>query len=115
MERSYARPRWISPRQIPSRSEEHTSELQSLTNLVCRLLLEKKSTGQGELAPSTVPRRDYLLVPSPVVAGWASPSQGRIMPGDVPSSLLAEWVLFFLKNGRPPEPTPFPLPPAFRT
>src|SRR5438046_6880281 len=27
-----------------SRSEEHTSELQSLTNLVCRLLLEKKKT-----------------------------------------------------------------------
>src|SRR5437016_7394608 len=26
----------------PARSEEHTSELQSLTNLVCRLLLEKK-------------------------------------------------------------------------
>src|SRR5262244_1114042 len=26
----------------PPRSEEHTSELQSLTNLVCRLLLEKK-------------------------------------------------------------------------
>src|SRR5262249_61135648 len=28
------------------RSEEHTSELQSLTNLVCRLLLEKKNTHQ---------------------------------------------------------------------
>src|SRR5438093_5101899 len=27
-----------------ARSEEHTSELQSLTNLVCRLLLEKKNT-----------------------------------------------------------------------
>src|SRR5438046_6507541 len=27
---------------VISRSEEHTSELQSLTNLVCRLLLEKK-------------------------------------------------------------------------
>src|SRR5437016_11841904 len=27
---------------LPMRSEEHTSELQSLTNLVCRLLLEKK-------------------------------------------------------------------------
>src|SRR5262249_59995012 len=26
------------------RSEEHTSELQSLTNLVCRLLLEKKNS-----------------------------------------------------------------------
>src|SRR5258706_15838183 len=28
------------------RSEEHTSELQSLTNLVCRLLLEKKKKDQ---------------------------------------------------------------------
>src|SRR5262249_60068286 len=28
------------------RSEEHTSELQSLTNLVCRLLLEKKKKAQ---------------------------------------------------------------------
>src|SRR5437016_6719512 len=27
---------------MAGRSEEHTSELQSLTNLVCRLLLEKK-------------------------------------------------------------------------
>src|SRR5438046_8028241 len=35
----------ISPRLpfwVAARSEEHTSELQSLTNLVCRLLLEKK-------------------------------------------------------------------------
>src|SRR2546427_2075379 len=29
-------------REIPERSEEHTSELQSQSNLVCRLLLEKK-------------------------------------------------------------------------
>src|SRR5437016_8312237 len=29
-----------------NRSEEHTSELQSLTNLVCRLLLEKKKKKQ---------------------------------------------------------------------
>src|SRR5258706_2108522 len=28
------------------RSEEHTSELQSLTNLVCRLLLEKKKAAE---------------------------------------------------------------------
>src|SRR5215204_6650112 len=28
----------------PSRSEEHTSELQSHSDLVCRLLLEKKKT-----------------------------------------------------------------------
>src|SRR2546425_6780482 len=29
---------------FPARSEEHTSELQSLAYLVCRLLLEKKNT-----------------------------------------------------------------------
>src|SRR5258706_11949021 len=41
-------PNRFSERKLPvivedsDRSEEHTSELQSLTNLVCRLLLEKK-------------------------------------------------------------------------
>src|SRR5262245_16369875 len=34
------RTRWLGA----SRSEEHTSELQSLRHLVCRLLLEKKKT-----------------------------------------------------------------------
>src|SRR2546430_13309206 len=29
---------------VPARSEEHTSELQSQSNIVCRLLLEKKKT-----------------------------------------------------------------------
>src|SRR5260370_31163945 len=36
---------WIGKRStIVLRSEEHTSELQSHLNLVCRLLLEKKKT-----------------------------------------------------------------------
>src|SRR5256885_4385898 len=34
--------RWSALRKISQRSEEHTSELQSPCNLVCRLLLEKK-------------------------------------------------------------------------
>src|SRR5438876_6865226 len=35
-----------------SRSEEHTSELQSPVHLVCRLLLEKKKLGRrGSVAP----------------------------------------------------------------
>src|SRR2546430_10699776 len=34
---------------ISSRSEEHTSELQSQSNLVCRLLLEKKKRGEQTL------------------------------------------------------------------
>src|SRR5258706_7114319 len=38
---------------ISIRSEEHTSELQSLTNLVCRLLLEKKKKPLAS-SPGTV-------------------------------------------------------------
>src|SRR2546430_8720603 len=33
-------------REVVGRSEEHTSELQSQSNLVCRLLLEKKKNGE---------------------------------------------------------------------
>src|SRR2546426_8585881 len=53
---------------LVSRSEEHTSELQSPCNLVCRLLLEKKkksprscstspdgSTSRGERVPCLAP------------------------------------------------------------
>src|SRR2546430_4103483 len=36
----------------PGRSEEHTSELQSQSNLVCRLLLEKKKTAIDAARPS---------------------------------------------------------------
>src|SRR5229473_5323279 len=35
-------PLWRPRHSPPTRSEEHTSELQSLAYLVCRLLLEKK-------------------------------------------------------------------------
>src|SRR2546425_3774544 len=41
-------------RRGPHRSEEHTSELQSLAYLVCRLLLEKKRTKcSGETSSGT--------------------------------------------------------------
>src|SRR2546430_10152439 len=36
-------------REMPARSEEHTSELQSQSNLVCRLLLEKKKSNTATL------------------------------------------------------------------
>src|SRR5688572_32363714 len=35
--------RFLPPESVAKRSEEHTSELQSQSNLVCRLLLEKKN------------------------------------------------------------------------
>src|SRR2546430_3265415 len=40
--RRAGRPRQVSTTRPPARSEEHTSELHSQSNLVCRLLLEKK-------------------------------------------------------------------------
>src|SRR5256886_205689 len=58
------------------RSEEHTSELQSQSNLVCRLLLEKKqdidrglppparaALGRGHRAPLTAPHDQPVLHP----------------------------------------------------
>src|SRR5438045_5017134 len=41
--------RSTAPRARGLRSEEHTSELQSLRHLVCRLLLEKKKTKSNSL------------------------------------------------------------------
>src|SRR2546429_3969817 len=46
-------PRLISTRRNRTRSEEHTSELQSRLHLVCRLLLEKKKNLHS--APSAGP------------------------------------------------------------
>src|SRR2546430_10257127 len=40
------------------RSEEHTSELQSQSNLVCRLLLEKKKTNH---LSTSLPIRKFLM------------------------------------------------------
>src|SRR2546430_12074547 len=53
------------------RSEEHTSELQSQSNLVCRLLLEKKKLLSPDLMRSTViltiNRRQHRFNPHLVV------------------------------------------------
>src|SRR2546425_7554171 len=47
---------FILLRDDPTRSEEHTSELQSLAYLVCRLLLEKKKP-RDHPARTHLPRR----------------------------------------------------------
>src|SRR5438132_4726977 len=41
------------PRQGRRRSEEHTSELQSHSELVCRLLLDKKNLDRDDSGPGT--------------------------------------------------------------
>src|SRR2546430_3945318 len=81
------------------RSEEHTSELQSQSNLVCRLLLEKKKDTRlrgpaldrlGDPGAARQPGRHSAPRPAPA-------------PGELPSALPA-----------PPEQPDRPYPPADR-
>src|SRR5690349_22509221 len=44
-----------------SRSEEHTSELQSRRDLVCRLLLEKKKSGPPFLWHQRMAQKGFLI------------------------------------------------------
>src|SRR2546425_6038810 len=57
------------------RSEEHTSELQSLAYLVCRLLLEKKKHIRRFITPSdkTLPMRASAPRLPPVTSSSTSP------------------------------------------
>src|SRR5205814_7824936 len=59
--------RWSSP-VARRRSEEHTSELQSLRHLVCRLLLEKKKTQrltpQSTISHISITRTSMRPIPS---------------------------------------------------
>src|SRR3954466_16435436 len=55
------RPPSLGPRPCSAaRSEEHTSELQSHDNLVCRLLLEKKTTATLDPAALTDAARTWI-------------------------------------------------------
>src|SRR5438093_3374585 len=62
-----------------ARSEEHTSELQSLTNLVCRLLLEKKKRSASHLRIHLFPKIGILM---------ASISLGFIWDINVPAGII---------------------------
>src|SRR2546430_5009240 len=60
------------PTPNPPRSEEHTSELQSQSNLVCRLLLEKKKTKTKLL---TEDLRTTTTSPAPLLWPCGLPSR----------------------------------------
>src|ERR1039457_4186517 len=82
-----------------NRSEEHTSELQSPCNLVCRLLLEKKKsilrTGHW--------RHAFAVTASSSAKTCATSSRKGLVT-----------FFFFLFIRLPPGSTPFPSPPLFR-
>src|SRR5256885_2457056 len=78
-----------APEIISSRSEEHTSELQSPCNLVCRLLLEKKKNPVPAPPGPEAPRRAIArtLAPDPDRAirrgGRGGHEPGRMGPSAI--------------------------------
>src|SRR6266571_3291210 len=98
----------VAPRR---RSEEHTSELQSHVNLVCRLLLEKKKIFAPivavhqliEKAKTTI--ADYDLIEANEAFAVQALADGRALGWDC---------FFFLMIRRPPRSTLFPYTTLFR-
>src|SRR2546430_8052734 len=62
---SVGKPCKRQPEGLDVRSEEHTSELQSQSNLVCRLLLEKKKNQYASTPTSSAARRRAPTMPAP--------------------------------------------------
>src|ERR1041384_6370582 len=97
--------------QVRIRSEEHTSELQSLAYLVCRLLLEKKtkayrnpSTSQCDAGlPSTVAALAVFSHDTPSATLGLSKASGL--------ALLFSFFFFFFIDPPPPQLSPPPPPP----
>src|ERR1035438_6471872 len=97
------------------RSEEHTSELQSLRHLVCRLLLEKKKNTNTNARPcctSEQHRAPRSTVRRAAVVCAVRPPRLSILLRFVVAIVL--FVFFFLMIGRPPRSTLFPYTPLFR-
>src|SRR6202021_625006 len=96
------------------RSEEHTSELQSHSDLVCRLLLEKKN---NQLLPRRIHRRELTRTrPDPF------PPRAAVVDIFVPCVLeILERPIeircrcFFFKARATPKFHPFSPPPPFPT
>src|SRR4030067_358194 len=97
------------------RSEEHTSELQSHLNLVCRLLLEKKN--KKRTVQDIAVRR---VIKNKIGAGGTCTSScTAVLPffysfSRLTISLCLFFFFFFNERG-PTKIPPFPLPAAFPT
>src|SRR6267378_3403985 len=91
------------------RSEEHTSELQSRRDLVCRLLLEKKKEALLSFAPKAAP----LVGPCVAAISFLS-ARGRSCAKFSSTPFFVIVSFFFLMIRRPPRSTLFPYTTLFR-
>src|ERR1022692_2659329 len=96
-------------------SEEHTSELQSPCNLVCRLLLEKKKTKRNR-HPCTPPTSQTAREHS-ISTARGAPNRQPVRcraPLSCRPLLAIFFFFFFLMIRRPPRSTLFPYTTLFR-
>src|SRR3954465_8350356 len=97
-----------------ARSEEHTSELQSHDNLVCRLLLEKKNHNHARYSrpPHTPTHPPPPSSPARLAGAAGGVDDSRW--GGCEGGRSGVAFFFFLRMGRPPKSTLFPSTPLFR-
>src|SRR2546430_2838166 len=86
------------PEYTPHRSEEHTSELQSQSNLVCRLLLEKKK--KEVINPSRIDAHSLTTISTSLCKLRESDHAGFTTHLQRPplSTLLSEWLQSVFKH-----------------
>src|SRR3979411_2738968 len=97
-----------------NRSEEHTSELQSRKDLVCRLLLEKRRRADARAIAAATPRPNCARSTSAfrfLSLSHASTNHSTSQPSLARHSAAH---LFFLKKRGPPKTSPLPLPAPLR-
>src|ERR1022692_3976183 len=97
------------------RSEEHTSELQSPCNLVCRLLLEKKKKKKRLHRQKTPRQRVYTTAVHDSCPRCAAYFLQVCTYGAVSALLFFFFFFFFLMIRRPPRSTLFPYTTLFRS
>src|ERR1022692_4628686 len=95
------------------RSEEHTSELQSPCNLVCRLLLEKKKKKQNMNKHTAVNQHAIRTAPSLACPAALVLAHGACRGCRFSAPRMCLFFFFFLKAGAPPKSPPFPPPAPF--
>src|ERR1022692_3921698 len=103
------------PCALPIRSEEHTSELQSPCNLVCRLLLEKKKKTHTPHVSTTTQYYNCHHVSQHLTRAQDPRAYGSTLLLSMLFRLFCFFFFFFfLMIRRPPRSTLFPYTTLFR-
>src|SRR6266511_3936054 len=98
----------------PERSEEHTSELQSRENLVCRLLLEKKNKMADYAARITSKIKAFPIFHLGGAITRVGEDETAFNGRDAGHTININATIFFLMRLHPPRSTLFPYTSLFR-